>query len=71
MCCWCLQGWQLLENGKAEGAVRRHEGVGVAVLRPPRPLHYYSLFSHAIGCDVVVSRADCTAGSWHACASQD
>lgn len=50
-----LQGWQLLEDGKAGGAVARHEDVGLAVLRPPRPLHYYCLFSHALGLDVVVS----------------
>ena len=55
----CQQGWELLERGKAEGAVRRHQDLGLAVLRAPRPLHYYSLFSHAIGCDVVVRLACC------------
>ena len=49
------QGWRLLEEAKAAGAVVHHADVGVAVLRPPRPLHYYSLFSHALGCDMVVS----------------
>jgi hypothetical protein len=30
-------------------------GLGLAVLSAPEPLHYYSLFSHTIGYDVVVS----------------
>lgn len=49
-----LQGWRLLEEGRSGGSVVRYDDIGLAVLRPPRPLHYYSLFSHAIGCDVVL-----------------
>jgi hypothetical protein len=31
--------------------------LGLAVIRAPEPLHSTSLFSHSIGCDVVVSAA--------------
>ena len=57
-----MEGWAALQGGGggSEGqgdcsAVHRHGDVGLAVLRPPRPLHYYSSFSHAIGCDVVAT----------------
>lgn len=68
-----LAGWSLLAPGvsvasssgsgglhlPAAAGVVRHEGLGVAVVRVPRPLHYYSLFSFAEpGCDVVVTLMD-------------
>ena len=49
-----LAGWQLLEDSRAE-LVQRHEGIGLAVVRPPKPLHYYCTFSFAIGCDTVLT----------------
>lgn len=48
-----LSGWQALQDGGAE-AVRRHDALGLVALRPPAPLHYYSLFSHAAGADTVL-----------------
>jgi len=38
--------------------VERHTRIGLAVLSTPEPLHYYSLFSHSIGCDYVLSMYD-------------
>ncbi|GIL55153.1 hypothetical protein Vafri_10748 [Volvox africanus] len=39
--------------------VERHSAVGLVVLRPPEPtLHYYSLFSHTIGYDTVLTMYD-------------
>lgn len=49
-----MDGWRALAG--APGAVSRHDDVGLAVLRPPSPLHYYSLFSHAIGADTVLTQ---------------
>ncbi|KAL4433981.1 hypothetical protein ABPG75_000422 [Micractinium tetrahymenae] len=49
-----LEGWALLEGGRP-AAVQAHPQLGLAVLRPPRPLHYYSLFSHALGADTVLT----------------
>jgi hypothetical protein len=49
-----LQGWQLLQEG-LPASVQRHDDIGLAVLRPPRSLHYYSAFSWAIGCDTVLT----------------
>lgn len=37
------------------GSVRRVETLGLAVLHPPRTMHYYALFGPTAGCDVVVS----------------
>ncbi|KAG2435847.1 hypothetical protein HXX76_007042 [Chlamydomonas incerta] len=40
-------------------SVERHKSVGLAVLRPPEPsLHYYSLFSHSVGYDTVLTMYD-------------
>lgn len=49
-----LNGWAALEGGRP-ASVRVHPGMGLAVLRPPRPLHYYALFSHALGADTVLT----------------
>lgn len=49
-----MEGWQLMERGRP-ATVQRHDELGLVVLRPPRPLHYYSLFSFAICADVVVT----------------
>jgi len=40
---------------ESEGSVSRDASTGVAIVRAPRPLHYYSLFSQTIGADVIVS----------------
>jgi hypothetical protein len=34
--------------------VETHLPLGLAVVSAPEPLHYYSIFSHTVGCDVVV-----------------
>jgi hypothetical protein len=34
--------------------VEAHPSIGLAILSAPEPLHYYALFSHTCGCDVVV-----------------
>ncbi|GIL82720.1 hypothetical protein Vretimale_8294 [Volvox reticuliferus] len=40
-------------------SVERYSSVGLVVLRPPEPtLHYYSLFSHTIGYDTVLTMYD-------------
>jgi hypothetical protein len=49
-----MEGWQLVECGRP-ATVQRHDELGLVVVRPPRPLHYYCLFSFAIGADVVVT----------------
>jgi hypothetical protein len=36
-------------------AVRRYADVGVGVVEAAAPTHYYTLFSHTLGCDAVVS----------------
>ena len=38
-----------------QGRVQIYPDIGVAVIECPRPVHYYALFSHSLGCDVVVS----------------
>lgn len=47
-----LQGY-----GELAGRVEAVRELGLAVVRAPRPLHYYSSFSHTIGCDYVVRSA--------------
>jgi len=47
-----LEDYKLL---KEQGQVKKYPEIGVAIVRCPRPVHYYALFSHTIGCDVVVS----------------
>lgn len=49
-----LAGWQLMEDMRPN-SVHRHDNLGMVVLRPARPLNYYSLFSFAIGADTVVT----------------
>lgn len=49
-----LDEWAALERGRP-ATVQRHAGLGAAIVRSPRALHYYSLFSFAIGCDTVVT----------------
>lgn len=39
-------------------SVQVYRDVGLAVLRCPEPLHYYSLFSHTCGCDYVLTMYD-------------
>lgn len=39
-------------------SVQVYKDVGLAVLRCPEPLHYYSLFSHTCGCDYVLTMYD-------------
>jgi hypothetical protein len=48
-----VSGFDLLAG--ADCMVETPPGLGLAVLSAPEPLHYYSLFSHTIGYDVVVS----------------
>jgi len=45
-----LREWESLR-----GCVTVYEDVGLAVVRAPAAVHYYSLFSHSLGCDSVVS----------------
>jgi hypothetical protein len=47
-----VSGFDLLAG--ADCMVETPPGLGLAVLSAPEPLHYYSLFSHTIGYDVVV-----------------
>jgi hypothetical protein len=48
-----VSGFDLLSGGDC--LVETFPEVGLAAISAPEPLHYYSLFSHTIGCDVVVS----------------
>lgn len=50
--CQVVSGFDLLAG--ADCMVETPPGLGLAVLSAPEPLHYYSLFSHTIGYDVVV-----------------
>lgn len=59
-----LSGWRLLEEGAGGAGATLHTAAGLAVVRSPRPLHYYCLFSHAIGADVVVSWRGAASLSW-------
>jgi hypothetical protein len=55
---WQQEYTQVVEDYKLikeQGLVKKYSEIGVAVVRCPRPVHYYALFSHTIGCDVVVS----------------
>lgn len=47
-----LEDYKLIEE---QGMVTKYPEIGVAIVRCPRPVHYYALFSHTLGCDVVVS----------------
>ena len=38
-----------------QGSLRKYHDVGLAVVQTPRPILYYSLFSHTLGSDVVLS----------------
>ncbi|PRW60398.1 hypothetical protein C2E21_1135 [Chlorella sorokiniana] len=49
-----LAGWRAVQEG-LPSSVERHEGLGLAVLRLQQPLHYYSAWSWAIGCDTVLT----------------
>lgn len=49
-----LAGWRGVQEG-LPSSVERHEGLGLAVLRLQQPLHYYSAWSWAIGCDTVLT----------------
>lgn len=49
-----MADWRLVEE---EGSVHVYGDIGLAVVRCPQPVHYYALFSHSLGCDVVVSGA--------------
>lgn len=51
--CQVVSGFDLLSGGDC--LVETFPEVGLAAISAPEPLHYYSLFSHTIGCDVVVS----------------
>jgi hypothetical protein len=55
--CQVVSGFDLLSGGDC--LVETFPEVGLAAVSAPEPLHYYSLFSHTIGCDVVVSGAGC------------
>ena len=35
--------------------VQRHNNLGLVVVRPEKPLHYYCSFSFAIGADLVLT----------------
>lgn len=55
---WCEEYERVLADYRLiaeQGQVRRYPDIGVAVVKCPHPVHYYALFSHTIGCDVVVS----------------
>lgn len=59
---WKQEYDQVLEDYKfikEQGHVEKYPEIGVAIVRCPRPVHYYALFSHTLGCDVVVSYRDC------------
>ena len=47
-----LADWRIIAE---EGRVEVRAG-GVAIVECPRPVHYYALFSHSLGSDVVVSK---------------
>lgn len=49
-----LAGWRAVQEG-LPSSVERHEGLGLAMLRLQQPLHYYSAWSWAIGCDTVLT----------------
>lgn len=49
-----MSGWRTAQAG-LPASVERHEGLGLAVLRLQQPLHYYSAWSFAIGCDTVLT----------------
>ncbi|WIA22309.1 hypothetical protein OEZ85_004625 [Tetradesmus obliquus] len=51
-----VSGFDLLAG--ADCMVETPPGLGLAVLSAPEPLHYYSLFSHTIGYDVVLMMYD-------------
>ncbi|KAF6262460.1 TLD-domain-containing protein [Scenedesmus sp. NREL 46B-D3] len=51
-----VSGFDLLAG--ADCMVETPPGLGLAVLSAPEPLHYYSLFSHTIGHDVVLMMYD-------------
>ncbi|GLC41538.1 hypothetical protein PLESTM_001212500 [Pleodorina starrii] len=52
-----VSGFDVLTGGPP--SVERYGSVGLVVLRPPEPsLHYYSLFSHTIGYDTVLTMYD-------------
>lgn len=44
-----------IEAVERSGSVTRRPELGLAVVRAPRPLHYYALFSFSAGADVVAS----------------
>lgn len=47
-----LEDYKLIEK---QGQVKKYPEIGLAIVRCPRPVHYYALFSHTLDCDVVVS----------------
>lgn len=49
-----LADWRALEASKP-ASVQLHQEIGLAVVQAQRPVHYYALFSHTLGCDAVVS----------------
>ena len=49
-----VSGFDALQG--AECSVEHVASLGLAVISAPEPLHYYSLFSHTAGCDVVLAR---------------
>lgn len=55
-----VSGFDLMAG--ADCMVETPPGLGLAVLSAPEPLHYYSLFSHTIGYDVVVRQLLLAAG---------
>ncbi len=53
-----VSGFDTLTAEPPAPSVERYPAVGVVVLRPAEPLHYYSLFSHTVQYDTVLTMYD-------------